>query len=130
MPGSIKRGTLYEQRPVTLLHAGVPVQLLSNRPDVQGAELSFRYNFELTNIARAYFYPSLIISASGGLSGLSISNLFRPASLIGSIAGDLAQPIFNQGINRARLKVAQEGQQQAFAYFSEYFVNCRTRSFG
>ena len=117
VPGPIKRGTLYEQKPGNLLNTGVPAQLLSNRPDVQEAELNFRYNFELTNVARTYFYPGLIISASGGFSGLSISNLFSPASLVGSIAGGLTQPIFNQGINRTRLKVAQEGQQQALLAF-------------
>jgi multidrug efflux system outer membrane protein len=117
VPGTIKRGALFEQKPGTLLHTGIPAQLLGNRPDVQEAELNFRYNFELTNVARTYFYPSLIISASGGFSDISVSDLFSPTSFIGSIAGDLAQPIFNQGINRARLKVAQAGQQQALLAF-------------
>ncbi|HKC34559.1 MAG TPA: TolC family protein, partial [Chitinophagaceae bacterium] len=80
-------------------------------------ELNFRYNFELTNIARTYFYPDLIISSSGGFSGSSISNLFNPTSFIGSIAAGLTQPIINQGINRARLKIAKEGQQQALLTF-------------
>ena len=122
VPGPINRGVLFEQKPGTLLHTGVPAQLLSNRPDVQEAELNFRYNFELTNVARTYFYPSLIISASGGFSGLSISNLFSPTSLVGSIAGGLTQPIFNQGINRARLKVAEAGQQQALLSFQNILL--------
>lgn len=116
-PGQIKRGELSEQEPGNLLYTGIPAQLLSNRPDVQEAELNFRYNFELTNVARTYFYPDLIISASGGFSGTSISNLFSPTSLIGSIAAGLAQPLFSQGINKARLKVAQEGQKQALLIF-------------
>ena len=115
--GLIKRGEFLEQKPVSLLHTGVPAQLLSNRSDVQEAELNFRYNFELTNVARTYFYPALTISASGGFSGLSISNLFSPTSLVGTIASGLAQPIFNQGINKTRLKVAQEGQYQALLSF-------------
>jgi multidrug efflux system outer membrane protein len=116
-PGPIKRTELSQQRPGNILLTGVPAQLLSNRPDVQEAELNFRYNFELTNIARTYFYPDLTISASGGFSGPSISTLFSPTSLIGSIAAGLAQPIMNQGINRTRLKVAQEGQLQALLTF-------------
>ena len=116
-PGEIIRGELSEQEPGNLLYTGVPAQLLGNRPDVQEAELNFRYNFELTNVARTYFYPDLIISASGGFSGASISNLFSPTSLIGSIAAGLAQPLFNQGINKARLKVAQEGQKQSLLTF-------------
>jgi outer membrane protein, multidrug efflux system len=116
-PGLIKRAELSEQKPVNLLHTGIPAQLLSNRPDVQEAELNLRYNFELTNVARTYFYPTLTISASGGFSSLSISTLFSPSSLIGSIAAGLTQPIFNQGINKTRLKVAQEGQYQALLSF-------------
>ena len=121
-PGPIKRGMLFEQQPGDLLRIGVPAQLLSNRPDVQAAELNFRYNFELTNVARTYFYPSLVISASGGFSGQSISTLFSPTSLIGNIAGSLTQPIFNQGINRARLKVAQQAQQQALLGFQNVLL--------
>lgn len=117
MPDSIERGKLFEQIPTALLQTGVPSQLLSNRPDVEAAELNFRYNFEMTNVARSYFYPSLVITASGGFSGLSIATLFNPTSLIGSIASGLTQPIFNQGINKARLKVAQEAQQQALLNF-------------
>jgi NodT family efflux transporter outer membrane factor (OMF) lipoprotein len=122
VPAPIKRGMLFAQQPGTLLRTGVPAQLLSNRPDVQAAELNFRYNFELTNVARTYFYPSLIISASGGFSGLSVSTLFNPSSLVGNIASGLTQPIFNQGINKARLKVAQEGQQQALLAFQNILL--------
>jgi multidrug efflux system outer membrane protein len=116
-PGPVQRGMLSDQGPVALIQTGVPSQLLSNRPDVQEAELNLRYNFELTNVARTYFYPSLIISASGGFSSLSISKLFNPASLVGSIAAGLAEPIFDQGINKTRLKVAKAAQQQALFSF-------------
>jgi outer membrane protein, multidrug efflux system len=122
VPGPVKRDTLFEQQPVTLLHLGVPAQLLANRPDVQEAELNFRYAFELTNVARTYFYPALVLSASGGFSGLTMSNLFSPASLVGSIATSLTQPIFNQGINKTRLKVAQESQQQALLAFQNVLL--------
>jgi multidrug efflux system outer membrane protein len=122
VPGPIKRGALFEQGQGILLHTGVPAQLLANRPDVQEAELNFRYNFELTNVARTYFYPDLIISASGGFGAVSIANLFNPGSLVGSIAGGLTQPIFSQGINRARLKVAQEGQRQALLGFQHILL--------
>jgi multidrug efflux system outer membrane protein len=116
-PGPIQRSVLTAQKPVTLLNTGVPAQLLSNRPDVQQAELNFRYNFELTNLARTYFYPSLVISASGGFTGAFASSLFTPASMVGSIAAGLTQPIFNKGINRTRLSVAREAQLQALLAF-------------
>ena len=65
-PDSIPRSTLDVQVIDTDLKTGVPAQLLSNRPDVQEAEFNFRNAFELTNVARSYFYPSLTITGTGG----------------------------------------------------------------
>jgi NodT family efflux transporter outer membrane factor (OMF) lipoprotein len=122
VPGPIIRSTLMEQQPGVLLHAGLPAQLLANRPDVQEAELNFRYNFELTNVARTYFYPGINISANAGWSNSSIAKLFNPASLVGSIAAGLVQPVFNQGVNRLRLTVAKESQQQALLSFQNVLL--------
>jgi NodT family efflux transporter outer membrane factor (OMF) lipoprotein len=121
-PGPIERSELYKQKTLALLNTGIPAQLLGNRPDVQEAEFNFRYNFELTNVARTFFYPALTISASGGFSGTSIANLFSPASLVGSIAAGLTQPIFSQGINKTRLKVAKELQQESLLRFENVLL--------
>lgn len=94
-PAGIDRGILEDQRTVEALQTGVPAQLLANRPDVQQAELNFRYFFEQTNVARTYFYPSLTITASAGLSALSLNAFLNPASLAASIGAGLIQPIFN-----------------------------------
>jgi multidrug efflux system outer membrane protein len=114
-PGPVKRGKFDHVRQLAFLQMGVPVQLLANRPDVQAAEYNFKYAFELTNVARTYFYPALTISASGGYS--SYSSFFGPGSWISSLTAGLTQPIFNQGANKTRLKIAQEDQQQAVLGF-------------
>jgi NodT family efflux transporter outer membrane factor (OMF) lipoprotein len=113
--GLIARDTIDSQQPIMLLKTGVPAQLLANRPDVQAAEYNLRYYFELTNVVRTYFYPALTISASGGYT--SYFSLTGPGSWLSNLAGGLTQPIFNQGINKTRLKVAQEQQQQAALNF-------------
>lgn len=110
-PGPIARSGMDDQQPVMLLKTGVPAQLLANRPDVQAAEYNLRYYYELTNVARAYFYPALTISASGGYA--SYFSLTGPGSWISNLTAGLTQPIFNQGINKTRLKVAKEQQEQA-----------------
>lgn len=110
-PGPIARGSLDDQQTVMLLKTGVPAQLLANRPDVQAAEYNLRYYYELTNVARAYFYPALTISATGGYT--SYFSLTGPGSWISNLTAGLTQPIFNQGINKTRLKVAKEQQEQA-----------------
>lgn len=115
VPGPIVRDSLNAQHATVLLRTGVPVQLLANRPDVRAAEYNFRYNFELTNVARTYFYPSLTLSATGGYG--SYSSFFGIGSWIGNLTAGLAQPIFNKGANKTRLRVALEQQQQAALSF-------------
>ena len=114
-PAPIERSQFALIHPLALLQTGVPVQLLANRPDVQAAEYNFKNAFELSNVARTYFYPSLTISASGGYN--SYSSFFGPGSWISSLTAGLTQPIFNRGANKTRLKVAMEQQEQAVLSF-------------
>lgn len=121
-PGAVKRTSLANQKPYHNLQTGVPSQLLKNRPDVQQAELAFRSAFENTNVARTYFYPQLTITAQGGVSSLRIRNLFDN-SIFYNIVGGLTQPIFNKGLNKSRLRVAQAQQQEAYYAFQQSLLN-------
>ena len=112
-PGTIKRTSINDQKPVSELKIGIPSQLLQNRPDVQQAEFAFRSAFENTNLARASFYPQLTITGQGGLSTLQMKNLFDN-SIFYNFIGGLTQPIFSQGQNKARLKTAQAQQLEAY----------------
>jgi multidrug efflux system outer membrane protein len=115
VPGPIKRSKIDVQQPITILNLGIPAQMLANRPDVMAAEYSFRNAYELTNVARTYFYPSITLSGSGGYSGYS--SFFGLGSLVGNLTAGIVQPIFNQGANKTRLQVAKEQQQQALLNF-------------
>jgi len=122
-PGAIARGTLAGQEAAPDLLTGVPSQLLRNRPDVQQAEYAFESTFEQTNAARTYFYPSFTVTANGGLTSTTIQNLFSPTAIFASMVGGLAQPIFNQGINRLRLARSQALQQEyLYTYQQTMFV--------
>ena len=122
-PGPIARGTLADQPASPALLTGVPGQLLRNRPDVQQAEYAFQATFEQTNAARTYFYPSFTITANGGLTSTTLEKLFSPTAIFASVVGGLAQPIFNQGINRLRLARSQALQQEyLYTYQQTMFV--------
>lgn len=116
-PDTISRSSLGLQTIDTTLAAGVPLQLLANRPDVQQAEYQLRNSFELVNVARTYFYPSLNITAAAGFSGTALSKLFLPASFFANIAGGLLQPVLDKGVNRQRLALAQARQEEYLASF-------------
>ncbi len=118
-PGEIKRSTIASRQTDVDMKTGIPLQLLQNRPDVMEAEYAFREFFENTNIARAYFYPSLTITAAGGFSSFKPSDWFTPAGLFANIAGGLVQPVFNKGINKSRLAVAHANQQEALLGFQK-----------
>ena len=122
-PAAIRRGKITEQQTLSVLQTGVPAQLLANRPDVQQAELQFRNNFELTNVARASFYPTLSITASSGLSAFSFANFLGVGGFGASIGAGLLQPIFNQRNSRTRFLVAQAQQQEAFINFQNTLLN-------
>ena len=117
-PGPVNRAKLEDQKPVRNLQTGIPAQLLQNRPDVQQAQYAFRAAFENTNQARTYFYPSFTITASGGFSNLTLKDFFVN-SIFYNIAAGLTQPIFNQGINKARLKTTQAQQIEALNSFQQ-----------
>lgn len=122
MPMDIERSSLETQVINTQLTIGVPSQLLSNRPDLIAAEYQLRNAFELTNVARSNFYPSLTLSAKGGLQSLEFDDLFNANSLFASLVGGLAQPIFNSRRIRTQYEVSQAQQEQARLNFKQAFL--------
>jgi outer membrane protein, multidrug efflux system len=118
-PGLIQRDSIEVQQVDTLLQTGLPAQILSNRPDVLEAEYNVRFYFEQINIARAYFYPSLTITAQGSWQSVTIGSLFNSAFFFGNVAAGLIQPIFNQGLNKQRLQVANAQYAQNVLIFQQ-----------
>lgn len=120
-PGAISRTSIDIQTITPQLAHGIPAQMLSRRPDVNQAELDFRSAFELTNAARASFYPT--ISLTSGMIGYStvngLSNFFKPENLFASIAGGLTQPIFARKQLMTQYKVAKSDQQIALINFEK-----------
>ncbi len=118
-PKSFNRTTLKAQVIDVALTTGVPSQLLSNRPDVVAAEYSLRNAFELSNVAKSNFYPSLTISANGGLQSLQLDQLFNANSLFATAVAGLAQPIFNKRRIRTQYEVSLASQEQARLRFKQ-----------
>ncbi len=118
-PQFIPRSALSEQQITTELKTGVPAQLLSNRPDVIAAEMAFRNAFELSNVARSNFYPSLTLTANTGFQSLDLSELLDANSLFANVVSGLAQPIFNKRQIKTQYEVAQAQQEQARLRFKE-----------
>jgi multidrug efflux system outer membrane protein len=94
------------------LPTGLPSQLLERRPDIQQAEATLIAANAQIGVARAQFFPSLSISASGGVGGDSLSSIFDPAGKTIYGIGSLAQPLFEGGKLRGQLQLSQETQKE------------------
>lgn len=96
----------------------LPPQLLALRPDVEAAEARLRSaNFDI-GVARAAFFPSLSLSANGGLAAASASHVFPPAVLTNVGAGLLA-PLFQGGQLAGQLKVSRAKQVEMVATYRQ-----------
>ena len=120
-PGGISRRNIYDQQYPNQMEYGIPAQMLSRRPDVQQAELSFRSAFELTNAAQASFYPSITLSTGSIGYGTvnTLSNFFKPENIFASIIGGLSQPLFAKKQLIGNLKIAKAQQQEALLTFEQ-----------
>ncbi|MFH4966604.1 efflux transporter outer membrane subunit [Gaetbulibacter sp. M240] len=116
---SIQRDSLSDQHMDTNITLGVPAQLLANRPDVKAAELNLIQSFEMTNVARANFYPSLTLTASGGFQSLELDELFSANSIFANFVAGLAQPVFNRRQVKTQYEVAKAQQEQALLNFKK-----------
>ncbi len=110
---AISRSTLDAQSLPTTFSTGVGVQLLSNRADVHANEMALANCFYNVEAARARFYPSLTISASGAYTNSGGMGITNPGKILLSAVGSLTQPIFMKGQLRAGLRVAEDQYKQA-----------------
>lgn len=121
-PHTITRSTLAEQHMSENLSAGVPLQLLANRPDVRAAEYSLREAFYVTNAAYSAFYPQLTITGSAGWTN-SNGMIVNPGKVLTTLIGQLTQPLFAQGRLTANLKVAKSQERVAQLNFEQALLN-------
>lgn len=120
---TIERSTLESQSLPIDVKLGYPAQLLANRPDVMQAEYNLINAFELTNSAKAQFYPTLKLTGSGGLQSVDIDHLFSVNSLFANVVAGLAQPILNRRAIRTNYEVSLANQETAYLNFRKAVLN-------
>lgn len=102
------------------ISAGVPAQLLQNRPDIRKAELDIEAAKINLEVARAEFYPSLDIRAGIGYQAFNPRYLLHtPESLLFGLAGDLVAPVINRKAIQAAFNTAGAQQIQAVYVYEQ-----------
>jgi len=122
-PKEMERSTFTDLQLNVDTEEGVSIETLNNRPDIQAAELGFRNAFELTNVAKASFYPTLKLTASGGLQSVDFEKLFDPTSFFASIVAGIAQPVLNGRQIRTQYEISLSNQEKAFLNYKQSVLN-------
>ena len=121
MPGAIERDrTLFTIKVIDDLPSGIPSALLQNRPDVRAAELAVRAAHADMGEAKATLYPSLTVTATGGVEAFKASNWFTlPGSLFSFVQGAVLQPIFQRGQLQAKYEQTKIKRDQSELEFKQ-----------
>ena len=107
-----------------MVEAGIPSQLLANRPDIRRAELELRAARLNIDVARANFYPSFAIRAGVGFEAFKPQYLLdTPASLAYSLGGDVMAPLVNRNAIEALYKDASAAQIEAAYDYEQTIIN-------
>ena len=122
-PQAIERGSLYDQNFTEEFSVGIPLQMLSNRPDVRSAEQALAQAFYMTNAARSAFYPSITLSGSIGWTNSIAGAIVNPMQAIASAVGSITEPLFNRRMNVAQLRIAKAQQEEARLAFQQTLLN-------
>lgn len=114
--------TFIELDPDTI-HAGIPSQLLENRPDIRQAELNLMANKLDVKVAKANFYPSLFITGAIGLEAFDPTYLTKMGSSLYSLGGSLVGPLINRNAIKAMYYSANARQVQAVFNYERTILN-------
>jgi len=103
--------------------SGLPSQLLLSRPDIIAAYQNIRANDAFARAAYADLFPSFTLTARGGRSSDTLSDLGRSAFDVWSLAGQVAAPIFEGGQRRAEVGAAEQRAEQAYQNYRSTVLN-------
>ena len=96
---------------------GLPSALLLRRPDILLAESSLAAASASVTAARAALFPTIALTAQGGLQSLALGTLLNPGSVFYSIAAGLAAPIFDGGTRRAQVEFQRGREAELLAEY-------------
>lgn len=118
-PGPINRGKAIDQLVLPAVPAGLPSDILANRPDIRQAEQNLIAANANIGVAKAQYYPTISLTGALGWASNDLSNLFTGPSRIWSWAVPVTAPIFTGGAIAGQVKSAEAIQQQALITYQQ-----------
>ncbi len=115
----LPNGRALDQGIVAEVRAGVSSDLLRRRPDILEAEHQLQAANANIGAARAAFFPRITLTGGAGTASSSLGDLFQGGSSAGSFTPQVSVPIFDGGLNKANLDVAQVRKQMEVARYEK-----------
>ncbi|MDB5385917.1 MAG: cusC 2 [Planctomycetaceae bacterium] len=123
-PEPVQRSTEFFDLNLHALSVGIPADMLRNRPDIRQAERELEAAGLDVLVARANFYPKLVVTAGVGYEAFETRFLLQtPESLIYSVAGGLVAPLINKKAIQADYMNANARQLQAVYDYQRVVLN-------
>jgi len=110
-PGPIVRGKSIDDLAMPRVPAGIPSQILENRPDIRQAEQNLIAANAQIGAARAQYFPTISLTGDYGWESSKLSGLFKGAAHTWSFAGSFAGPIFTAGAISGQVRQAEAGRE-------------------
>jgi multidrug efflux system outer membrane protein len=119
-PGTIVRGRPLIENPIpATVPAGLPSDLLERRPDVQSAEQLLIAANARIGVARAAYFPQIVLTGAGGYQSSALTSLFSLPAGLWNAGAQLAQPIFAGGRIRSGVKLSEAQEQEAVLFYQQ-----------
>jgi multidrug efflux system outer membrane protein len=118
-PGPIPRGKTIDELILPVVPAGLPSDLLTNRPDIRQAEQNLIAANARIGAAKSLYFPAISLTGSFGRESTQLSELFSGPAKVWSFAGPLTAPIFTGGAISGQVKSAEAVQEQALLRYQQ-----------
>lgn len=123
-PSGLRRNSnVFHDIVIDSISAGIPSQLMRNRPDIRQAEMELAAAKLDVKAARASFYPAARIVGGIGFQAFDLAYFTNPESLLFNLAGDLVTPLVNRNAIKAQYNGASARQIQAVFNYERSVLN-------
>jgi NodT family efflux transporter outer membrane factor (OMF) lipoprotein len=102
---------------------GIPSELLQRRPDIAGAERRVASANALIGVAKAAYYPTIVLGASGGVESDAIGQVFSAGSAMWSAGPGVNEVLYDAGRRRAQVDFALAQREQATALYRQQVLS-------
>ena len=122
-PGPIPRGLTLDELKLPAVPAGLPSDLLAQRPDIQQAEQQLIAANARIGVARAQYFPTISLTGDVGQMSTQVASLFAPGANFWSVGSALLTPIFTAGKIAGQVQSAEAVQKAAVANYQQSILS-------